>query len=135
MEQGMGLIAWIVLGLVAGLIAKAERGELALTLPVGLMRDPSGVVVKDPDLAVQERLGLVFRTFLRFRTVAKLSAKDGRLLVGRGVDVQVRLPNARVEPEHARADLLPADDAVTLDLLRRDLLDFCMDRCFSARVA
>ena len=45
--------------LTAGLIAKAERGELALTLPVGLVRDPSGVVVKDPDMAVQERLGLV----------------------------------------------------------------------------
>ena len=33
--------------LTAGLLAKAERGELALTLPVGLVRDPSGVVVKD----------------------------------------------------------------------------------------
>jgi hypothetical protein len=27
-----------------------------LVLPIGLMRDPSGVVVKDPDMAVQERL-------------------------------------------------------------------------------
>ena len=41
-------------------------------LPVGLVRDPSGVVVKDPDLSVQERLELVFRTFLKFRTVAKV---------------------------------------------------------------
>ena len=32
--------------LTAGLLAKAERGELALTLPIGLVRDPSGVVVK-----------------------------------------------------------------------------------------
>ncbi|TIP51006.1 MAG: recombinase family protein [Mesorhizobium sp.] len=58
--------------LTAGLLAKAERGELALMLPVGLTRDPSGVVVKDPDLAVQERLELVFQTFLKFRTVAKV---------------------------------------------------------------
>jgi DNA invertase Pin-like site-specific DNA recombinase len=34
--------------LTAGLLAKAERGELALNLPIGLVRDPSGVVVKDP---------------------------------------------------------------------------------------
>jgi len=43
--------------LTAGLLAKAERGELAPILPIGLMRDPSGLVVKDPDMAVQERLG------------------------------------------------------------------------------
>lgn len=55
--------------LTAGLLAKAERGELALTLPVGLVRDPSGVVVKDPDLAVQERLELVFQTFLSFASI------------------------------------------------------------------
>jgi DNA invertase Pin-like site-specific DNA recombinase len=30
--------------LTAGLLAKAERGELALSLPIGLMRDPTGVV-------------------------------------------------------------------------------------------
>jgi hypothetical protein len=44
-------------------LAKAERGELALGLPIGLVRDPSGIVIKDPDLAVQERIGLVFQTF------------------------------------------------------------------------
>src|SRR6516165_6691089 len=42
--------------LTSGLLAKAERGELALGLPIGLMRDPSGIVIKDPDLAVQERI-------------------------------------------------------------------------------
>lgn len=67
--------------LTAGLLAKAERGELALMLPVGLVRDPSGVVVKDPDLAVQERLELVFQTFLKFRTVAKVM----RMLNDRGL--------------------------------------------------
>jgi DNA invertase Pin-like site-specific DNA recombinase len=46
--------------LTAGLLAKAERGELELSLPIVLVRDPSGIVVKDPDMAVQERLGLVF---------------------------------------------------------------------------
>ncbi len=46
--------------LTAGLLAKAERGDLALSLPIGLLRDPANVVVKDPDLAVQGRLELVF---------------------------------------------------------------------------
>ena len=72
--------------LTAGLLAKAERGELALTLPIGFMRDPSGMVVKDPDMAVQERLGLVFEMFLKFRTVAKVM----RMLNDRGLDLPRR---------------------------------------------
>src|SRR6266567_2627601 len=72
--------------LTTGLLAKAERGELALTLPIGLVRDPSGVVVKDPDIAVQERLGLEFQTFLKFRTVAKVM----RVLNNRGLDLPRR---------------------------------------------
>ena len=72
--------------LTAGLLAKAERGELALSLPIGLVRDPSGVVVKDPDMAVQERLGLVFEMFLKFRTVAKVM----RVLNHRGLDLPRR---------------------------------------------
>src|ERR671937_778625 len=35
--------------LTAGLLNKAQRGELALRLPVGLARDPTGTVVKSPD--------------------------------------------------------------------------------------
>jgi DNA invertase Pin-like site-specific DNA recombinase len=72
--------------LTAGLLAKAERGELALNLPIGLVRDPSSVVVKDPDMAVQERLELVFQTFLKFRTVAKVM----RVLNDRGLDLPRR---------------------------------------------
>jgi DNA invertase Pin-like site-specific DNA recombinase len=51
--------------LTAGLLAKAERGELALQLPTGLVRDPSGVVTKDPNREVQERITLVFESFLK----------------------------------------------------------------------
>ena len=54
--------------LTAGLLNKAERGELALTLPIGLVRDPSGVVHKHPDREVQSRLALVFDTFLQQRS-------------------------------------------------------------------
>ena len=56
----------------AGLLNKAERGELALQLPVGLRRDGSGVVVKDPDREVQARIELVFSTFLRLRAATKV---------------------------------------------------------------
>jgi DNA invertase Pin-like site-specific DNA recombinase len=56
--------------LTAGLINKAQRGELALTLPVGLVRDALGRVVKRPDREVQDRLDLVFATFLRVRSLA-----------------------------------------------------------------
>jgi hypothetical protein len=72
--------------LTAGLIAKAKRGELALTLPVGLVRDPSGVVSKDPDQAVRDRLELVFQLFLKVRAVAKVM----RLLNDRGLDLPRR---------------------------------------------
>ncbi len=72
--------------LTAGLLAKAGRGELALCLPIGLVRDPSGVVVKDPNVEVQERLGLVFQTFLEFRTIAKVM----RVLNERGLDLPRR---------------------------------------------
>ncbi len=58
--------------LTAGLLNKAERGELALTLPVGLLRDPLGRVVKHPDQEVQQRLDLVFATFLRLRAIAQV---------------------------------------------------------------
>ena len=58
--------------LTAGLLAKAERGELALTLPVGFVRDVSGVVTKTPDLEVQARIALVFDTFLKRRTAVRV---------------------------------------------------------------
>ena len=71
--------------LTAGLLNKAQRGELALTLPVGLARDPLGRVVKRPDREVQDRINLVFATFLRVRSLAKVvrSFNDQGLLVPR----------------------------------------------------
>jgi DNA invertase Pin-like site-specific DNA recombinase len=55
--------------LTAGLHNKAQRGELAQTLPVGLVRDPAGRVVKHPDQEVRERIDLVFATFLRVKSL------------------------------------------------------------------
>jgi DNA invertase Pin-like site-specific DNA recombinase len=54
--------------LTTGLLAKAARGELALQLPIGLVRDARGMVTKDPDQEIQARIALVFTAFLQVRT-------------------------------------------------------------------
>lgn len=51
----------------AGLLNKAQRGELALRLPVGLVRDEQGGVQKHPNQEVQDRIQLVFDTFLKVK--------------------------------------------------------------------
>ncbi|CAN5590131.1 recombinase family protein [soil metagenome] len=58
--------------LTAGLLNKAKRGDLALTLPVGLVRDEAGVVHKDPNREVQDRISLVFSTFLEVKAAAQV---------------------------------------------------------------
>src|SRR5712692_4136808 len=67
----------------AGLLNKAERGALALQLPVGLVRDVTGTVRKDPHREVQDRLDLVFTTFRRVKSASKVlqffNAHDLRL--------------------------------------------------------
>src|SRR5207253_6591542 len=52
----------------AGLLTKAARGDLALTLPTGFERDAQGRGHNDPNLAVQSRRALVFETFLPRRS-------------------------------------------------------------------
>ncbi len=56
----------------AGLLNKAQRGELALQLPTGLERLPTGKVVKDPNREVQDRIQLVFTTFLKRGSASKV---------------------------------------------------------------
>jgi DNA invertase Pin-like site-specific DNA recombinase len=46
-----------------GLLAKARRGELQTRLPVGLVHDPAGNVILDPDTGVRRAIGLLFDTF------------------------------------------------------------------------
>ena len=48
-----------------GTLNAAKRGELKLPLPVGLVYDPLGNVVLDPDPQVQHSLRLLFDTFTR----------------------------------------------------------------------
>jgi DNA invertase Pin-like site-specific DNA recombinase len=58
--------------LTAGLVNKAQRGELALALPVGLVRDALGHVLKHPDQEVQHRLDLVFTSFLQVKAACQV---------------------------------------------------------------
>ena len=53
-----------------GLLNKARRGELRCPLPVGLVHDPTGQVVLDPDQQVQESVRLLFHTFARTAAVS-----------------------------------------------------------------
>ena len=58
--------------LTAGLLNKAQRGELALQLPIGLVRDEVGHVHFDPNREVQDRIHLVFDSFLQLRSASKV---------------------------------------------------------------
>jgi DNA invertase Pin-like site-specific DNA recombinase len=85
--------------LTAGLLSKAERGELALLLPAGLERSDHGVVTKDSNLEVQQRIALVFTTFLELGSVGKIirSFRDHALTVPRRArfgDIAWRTPTA-----------------------------------------
>ncbi len=48
-----------------GQLSKARRGELPMPLPVGLVSDPAGRVVLDPDAGVQHAVAHLFATFAR----------------------------------------------------------------------
>jgi DNA invertase Pin-like site-specific DNA recombinase len=46
-----------------GILAKARRGQLRLTVPIGLVYDASGEVVLDPDTGIRKAVQLLFDTF------------------------------------------------------------------------
>jgi DNA invertase Pin-like site-specific DNA recombinase len=54
---------WLKSRLLGGKVAKAEQGALRFRLPIGLVYDPVGRIVLDPDEAVQEAVRLVFSLF------------------------------------------------------------------------
>jgi DNA invertase Pin-like site-specific DNA recombinase/DNA-binding MarR family transcriptional regulator len=71
----------------SGRIAKARRGELAVPLPAGFARRPSGEVVLDPDEQVRAVISLVFSLFDRIGTVGGVLA----FLADNGIQVGFRL--------------------------------------------
>jgi DNA invertase Pin-like site-specific DNA recombinase len=72
--------------MLSGKLAKAERGELAIPLPIGYLRRPSGEVVLDPDEQAQHVVRLVFDTFARLGTLNAVL----RYLAGHQVQLPVR---------------------------------------------
>jgi DNA invertase Pin-like site-specific DNA recombinase len=68
----------------SGRLAKARRGQLAVPLPVGFVRRPSGEVVLDPDEQVRAVVGLVFDAFERLGTVNAVLCflADNRIQLG-----------------------------------------------------
>ncbi len=51
---------------------KARRGELFLSVAVGYVKVRHDRIAKDPDLRVQEAIGLVFRKFAEFESVRQV---------------------------------------------------------------
>ena len=60
-----------------GLLTKARSGDLLMPLPVGLVYDPVGRVVLDPDQGVRDAVAHLFATFARTGSVrATLGSLD-----------------------------------------------------------
>ena len=68
-----------------GRLAKARRGELGRTVPMGYVRRPGGEIILDPDEQAQATIRLVFDLYDRHRTIGKvlrhLAANDIKLPV------------------------------------------------------
>src|SRR6516225_5148051 len=72
--------------MLSGKLAKADRGELAIPLPIGYLRRPSGEVILDPDEQAQHVVRLIFDTFARLGTLNAVL----RYLADHQVQVPVR---------------------------------------------
>jgi DNA invertase Pin-like site-specific DNA recombinase len=73
--------------MLAGKQAKARRGELAIALPTGYVRRPSGEAALDPDEQVQTTVGLIFAKFAELGTLHGVL----RWLVDHDVELGIRL--------------------------------------------
>jgi DNA invertase Pin-like site-specific DNA recombinase len=81
--------------MLSGKLAKAERGELAIPLPIGYVRRPSGEVILDPDEQARHVVRLVFTTFARLGTLNAVL----RYLAGHQVQLPVRMHSGPAKGE------------------------------------
>ena len=81
--------------MLSGKLAKAERGELAVPLPIGYARRPSGEVILDPDEQAQHVVRLVFGAFRRLGTLNSVL----RYLVAQEVQLPVRVHSGPAKGE------------------------------------
>lgn len=65
-------LGWIRQRAQEGLLAKARRGELILSLAVGYVESSKGRVEKHPDQRIQQAIALVFRKFSELRSVRQV---------------------------------------------------------------
>jgi DNA invertase Pin-like site-specific DNA recombinase len=73
--------------MLAGRQAKARRGELAIPLPTGYLRRPSGEAALDPDEQVQTVIKLIFAKFAELGTLHAVL----RWLVDHDIELGIRL--------------------------------------------
>jgi len=96
----------------AGRLSKAGRGELAQSLPTGLVRDQNGVVQFDPDQSIQGRTRLVFAKFRDLGTARQVMC----YLVAHSL----KLPRRQITGPHAGVVLWKeADTQMLLSLLKK----------------
>ena len=81
--------------MLSGKLAKAERGELAVPLPIGYVRRPSGEVILDPDEQARHVVRLVFTAFARLGTLNGVL----RYLAGQQVQLPVRVHSGPAKGE------------------------------------
>jgi DNA invertase Pin-like site-specific DNA recombinase len=79
----------------AGRVNKARRGEMAIALPTGYARRPSGEAAFDPDEQVQAVVRLVFAKFAEIGTVQGVM----RYLVEQGVEMGIRMRSGPLKGE------------------------------------
>jgi DNA invertase Pin-like site-specific DNA recombinase len=73
--------------MLAGKRAKAQRGELGMSVPIGYVKKPSGEVVKDPDEQAHTVVALLFEQLIRRGTVTGVLT----YLVKNGLKLPVRV--------------------------------------------
>ena len=78
-----------------GRMAKAQRGELGKTVPMGYVRRPSGEIILDPDEQAQATVRLVFDLYDRHRTIGKVL----RYLATHDIRLPVRAPGGTTKGE------------------------------------
>lgn len=85
-------LGWIRQRAQEGLLAKARRGELILSLAVGYVKASDGRVEKHPDERVQQAIALVFQKFAEVRSARQvlLWFRQEQILLPVAVDAKAR---------------------------------------------
>ena len=79
----------------AGRVSEARRGEMAIALPAGYARRPSGEAAFDPDEQVQAVVRLVFAKFAEIGTVQGVM----RYFVEQGIEMGIRMRSGPLKGE------------------------------------